>query len=143
MNFSPIIFALLSAVFAALVAIFAKVGLSGVDTNVATALRAFIMFVFLLIVIFIQGKIDLISGFFNSKIAFFIILSGIAGALSWLFYFMAIKNGKVTQVVSIDRLSVVFATVFAVVFLSEKITIKGIFGILLITIGAIIVAMDS
>jgi len=142
MEYSWLIFALLSAVFAALVAIFAKVGLQGVDTTVATTIRAFIMFIFLIAVVFLQGKTGLINGFFNSKIAFFIILSGIVGALSWLFYFYAIKNGKVTSVISIDRLSIVFTLVFAFVFLNEKISLKGTFGIILIVVGAILLAME-
>jgi bacterial/archaeal transporter family protein len=139
-----LIFALLSAIFAALVSVFAKVGLQGVDANTATTIRAFIMFVFLMIVILVQGKFDNILGFFlDKKILLFIVLSGIAGALSWLFYFIAIKNGAVTKVVSIDRLSIVFAMVFAVVFLNEKVTIKSIIGIILIATGAIIIAIDN
>ncbi|MFA5174009.1 MAG: EamA family transporter [Candidatus Pacearchaeota archaeon] len=141
---SWLIFALLSAVFAALVSIFAKVGLQGVDANTATTVRAFIMFLFLIGVILIQGKFDNIFVFFlDKKILLFIILSGIAGALSWLFYFIAIKKGTVTKVVSIDRLSIVFAMVFAFVFLNEKVTIKSILGVLLIAVGAIIIAIDN
>lgn len=143
MEYSWIIYALLSAVFAALVAIFAKVGLQDVDANLATTIRAAIMFVFLFIVIYFQGKLDLLPSFFNSKIALFIFLSGIAGALSWLFYFVALKKGLVTGVVSIDRLSIVFAMVFALVFLNEKFTWNKIAGIILIAVGAVIIAVDK
>ena len=143
MGYSWLIFALLSAVFASLVAVFAKVGLQGIDANVATTIRALIMFIFLMGVIFVQGKLKLIPNFFTSKIAFFIILSGIVGALSWMFYFMAIQRGKVSSVVGIDHLSVVFALIFAFVFLNEKVTLKGTAGILLIAIGAILIALDN
>lgn len=139
-----LIYALLSALCAALVAIFAKIGLKGVDTNVATTIRALIMFVFLLIVILIQGKLGEINTFFsNSKVMWFIVLSGIAGALSWMFYFIALKYGSVTQVVTIDRLSIVFAIVFAFLLLNEKISLQKGLGVFLIVIGAIIIALEK
>jgi bacterial/archaeal transporter family protein len=144
MEMSWLVFALLSAAFAALVAIFAKVGLQGVDSNTATAVRAFVMFVFLLGVIIFEGKLGNVGSFFaNRRIFLFILLSGIAGALSWLFYFVAIKQGSVTKVVSIDRLSIVFAMVFSFVFLSEKITFKSALGVALIAAGAIVIATDK
>lgn len=141
MDYSWLLFALLSAVFAALVALFGKIGLGGIDPNVATTIRAVIMALFLLGVIFVQGKAELISSVFgNNKAIVFIILSGIAGALSWLFYFIALKNGTLNQVVAIDRLSIVFAVIFALVFLGEKIDLKGWIGAGLISAGAIIMA---
>jgi bacterial/archaeal transporter family protein len=143
MGYSWLVYALLSAVFAALVSIFAKIGLQNVDSNVATTIRACIMFLFLLAVIYFQGKFSQIPSFFNSKIALFILLSGIAGALSWLFYFVAIKQGQVTKVVSIDRLSIVFAMIFSFVFLNEKITFKTCLGVILIAAGAVIIAMKD
>lgn len=143
MGYTWLIYAFLSAVFAALVAIFAKIGLQKVDPNVATTIRAGIMFIFLVGVIYFQGKISEIPNFFSSKIIWFIILSGIAGALSWLFYFMAIKQGTVTKVVSIDRLSIVFAVIFSFVFLNEKITFKTGLAVALIAAGAIIIALDK
>lgn len=143
MEYSWLVYALLSAVFAALVAIFAKIGLQGVDANIATTIRAGIMFLFLIGVIYFQGKFSQIPNFFSSKIIWFIFLSGIAGALSWLFYFVAIKQGTVTKVVSIDRLSIVFAMIFSFVFLSEKITFKSGIGVALIAAGAIIIALDK
>lgn len=139
-----LIYALLSAVFAALVAVFAKIGLQGVDTNLATAIRAFIMFVFLFVVVLIQGKLGQIGDFFStSKVFWFIIFSGIAGALSWLFYFVALKYGSVGQVVTVDRLSIVFAIVFAFLILNEKITLQKSLGVLLIVVGAIIIALEK
>lgn len=135
-------FALLSAVSAAFVAIFAKIGLAGIDTNVATAIRAVIMALFLAGVIVAQGKLDKLPSILsNNKALTFIVLSGIAGALSWLFYFIALQKGNVAQVASIDRLSVVFATVFAFLILSEKVSPGTVAGVILITVGAIIIAL--
>jgi bacterial/archaeal transporter family protein len=142
MSYSWFAYAILSAVFAALVAIFAKIGLQNVDSTVATTIRSFIMFAFLFAVISFQGKLNAVPGFFSSRIALFIFLSGIAGALSWLFYFYAIKQGTVTKVVSIDRLSIVFAMVFSFVFLSEKISWKAGLGVAMIAAGAIVVATN-
>ncbi len=137
-----LIYALLSAIFAALVAIFAKVGLQKIDTNVATAIRAVVMAVFLFLVIFFQGKLTMIKSIIeNHKALTFIVLSGVAGALSWLFYFLALKDGKVSQIVPIDRLSVVFALLLAMLFLGEKVSAKGMVGIVMIVVGGIIVAI--
>ena len=137
-----LLFALLSAVFAALVAIFGKIGLQGIDTNTATAIRAVIMALFLIAIILVQGKFKDISPILqNSKALLFIVLSGIAGALSWLFYFVAIRTGEVSKVVPIDRLSVVFALILALIFLGEHISLKVSIGAALITVGAILIAL--
>lgn len=142
MDYSWLIFAVLSAITASLVAIFSKVGLQGIDTNTATAVRAVIMAVFLIIVIVVQGKLSNVSTVFaNHKAIAFIALSGVAGALSWLFYFLAIKSGKVSQVVPIDRMSVVFALVLAFLFLGEKVSLKVGIGAALMVAGAILVAL--
>ena len=142
MEYSWLIFALLSAVTAALVAIFGKAGLEGIDSNAATALRAIIMALFLVGVIVIEGKLSKVSSIFsNSKALYYILLSGVAGALSWLFYFLALKVGQVSQVVPIDRLSVVFAIILAVLFFGEKVTLKGGIGIALVSAGAILIAL--
>ncbi|MWN90552.1 EamA family transporter [Gilliamella sp. Pra-s65] len=137
-----LIYALLSAITAASVAILGKIGLQHLDANTATAIRAIVMAIFLVGVVVVQGKLNLISTFFNDKKALLIIaLSGIAGALSWLFYFMAIKEGKVSQVAPIDKLSVVFAVVFAVVLFGEKISLLAGIGVAMIAVGAILVAL--
>lgn len=142
MEYSWIIFATLSAITAALVAIFGKIGLQGIDTNTATAIRAVIMAVFLFGVVVFQGKLhDIKPILANHKALLFIVLSGLAGALSWLFYFIALKNGKVSQIVPIDRLSMVFALVFAFIILGEKISLKAMIGALIMTVGAVIVAL--
>jgi len=142
MAYSWVVFALLSAVAAALVAVFAKIGLQGIDTNTATAIRAVIMAIFLVGVIIIQGKIDDVKPILlNSKALFYIVLSGVAGALSWLFYFIALKDAKVSQIMPIDRMSVVFALIFAFIILGEKITLKAGIGAALVVIGGILIAL--
>jgi transporter family protein len=139
---SWLIFALLSAVAASLVAIFGKMGLQGVDSNTATAIRAFIMTIFLVGVLLVEGKLSKISNIVSDPHAMlFIILSGIVGALSWLFYFLALNSGKVAQVVSIDRLSIVFAVVLAFLFLGEHISPRAGVGVAIMAVGAIIVAL--
>ncbi|OCG22972.1 MULTISPECIES: EamA family transporter [unclassified Gilliamella] len=137
-----LIYALLSAITAASVAILGKIGLQHLDANTATAIRAIVMAIFLVGVVVVQGKLNLINTFFNDKRALLTIaLSGIAGALSWLFYFMAIKDGKVSQVAPIDKLSVVFAVVFAAVLFGEKISLVAGIGVAMIAVGAILVAL--
>lgn len=125
-----------------MVAVFGKMGLQHLDANTATAIRAVIMALFLVGVVVVQGKLNLISEIIeNRKALFFIALSGITGALSWLFYFMAIKNGQVSQVAPIDKLSVVFAVIFAVILFGEKISMIAAGGVALITVGALMVAL--
>ena len=137
-----LIYALLSAITAAGVAILGKIGLQQLDANTATAIRAVVMAIFLVGVVVVQGKLNLVNTFLNDKKALLIIaLSGIAGALSWLFYFMAIKEGKVSQVAPIDKLSVVFAVVFAVILFGEKISLLAGVGVAMIAVGAILVAL--
>ncbi|HHN8372758.1 TPA: EamA family transporter [Morganella morganii] len=137
-----LVYALLSAISAAMVAVFGKMGLQHLDANTATAIRAVIMALFLVGVVMVQGKLNLISEIIeNRKALFFIALSGIAGALSWLFYFMAIKNGQVSQVAPIDKLSVVFAVIFAVILFGEKVSMIAAGGVALITVGALMVAL--
>ncbi len=142
MEYLWLIFALLSAVSAAAVAIFGKMGLQGVDPNTATAIRAVVMALFLVTVVLIQNRfVNLSSILENKKAIFYIVLGGVAGALSWLFYFIALKVGKVQQVAPIDRLSVVFAIILAFLFLGEKITLKVGIGAALIAVGAILIAL--
>lgn len=137
-----LVFALLSAVFAALVAIFGKIGLQNVDSHTATAIRAIVMAVFLIAIVFIEGKLtNFKTIIINNKAMFYIVLSGIAGALSWLFYFVALKGAKVSQIVPIDRLSVVFALLLAFIFLGEKVSWQSWVGGGLIVIGGIIIAL--
>lgn len=137
-----LVFALLSAIAASLVGIFGKIGLQSVDANAATAVRAIIMAIFLVGVVIYQGNISLVSSIVGDKRTFgFIVLSGLAGALSWLFYFLALKYGNVAQVAPIDKLSVVLATILAVIFLGEKLSFLNGIGVALIAAGAILVAL--
>ena len=142
MEYMWIIYALISAVAASLVAIFGKIGLQGIDTNTATAIRAVIMAIFLVGVIVVLGKLNEIKPILmNSKALTFIILSGIAGAVSWLFYFVALKNAEVSQIVPIDRMSVVFALLLAFFILGEKISLKAGIGAALVVVGGILIAL--
>lgn len=131
------LFALIGAGFAALVAIFAKIGLEGVDTTFATTLRAIVMAVFLIVVALSLGKFDL-GNLPPGKALFFIALSGIAGALSWLAMFAALKLGPAPGVSAIDRTSVIFVLIFSILFLGTQFTWKAAFGALLIAAGAIL-----
>ena len=137
-----LVFGLLSAVTAALVAVFGKIGLQAVDANAATAIRSVIMAAFLLAVVVCQGTLKEIPAILADKKAItYIALSGVAGALSWLFYFLALKFGKVSQVAPIDKLSVVIATILAVTLLGEKVSMLGGVGVALIALGAMFVAL--
>ncbi|MFA5052413.1 MAG: EamA family transporter [Patescibacteria group bacterium] len=133
---SWIIFAILSAVFAALVAIFGKMGISNLDTTLATTVRSVVMAVFLVVTSLLLGKARLLSTI-HPRALLFIVLAGIAGAMSWLFYFFALRSGPAPSVAALDRLSVVFVLILAVLFLGEHFTWKSGLGALLITIGAI------
>ncbi|BAD86375.1 predicted permease, containing DUF6 domain [Thermococcus kodakarensis KOD1] len=134
-----IIYALLAAFFAALVPIFGKLGLRNVDSTVATVIRAFIMFAFLLFVSLATGKTN--TAGFDHRALLFVTLSGLAGALSWLFYFMAIKGGRTTAVIAIDKTSVALAVLLTWLVLGEKIDFKTAVGALLIVLGALLVSL--
>jgi len=137
-----LVYALLSSITAAAVAILGKLGLSGVDSTLATTVRSFIMAGFLFLVSLSLGKF---SGFslktFTGKDWMLIALSGVAGALSWLFYFFALKYGLATKVVVIDRLSLVFVILLAAMFLGESLGWKSVLGGLMMVSGAIIIAL--
>lgn len=137
-----IVYALLAAVFGGLIPIFGKMGLKNIDTNTATTIRAVVMAIFLLGVIIIQGKASQLQVIFsNHKAMAFIVFSGVAGALSWLFYFLALKSGTVNQVAPIDRLSLVFAIVFALIIFGEKLNITSGAGVIIMVIGAMLIAL--
>ncbi len=135
-----ILFALLSAIFAALVAIFGKIGIKDIDSTLATTVRAVIMAGFLVITSFFLGKADLLKTI-NNKALLFIALSGIAGAISWLCYFFALKTGPAPSVAALDRLSVVFVLIFAALVLGESFTLKSGIGAILLTIGAVLMTL--
>ena len=136
-----LIYAFLSAFTAALVAIFAKLGLKDIDSTLATTVRAIIMAGFLIIISFFLKKFQGFSiGTFSSRDWLLIALSGVAGALSWLFYFFALKYGFASKVVAIDRLSIIFVVIFAVLFLGESFGWKSAIGAVLMVAGAILIS---
>lgn len=134
------VLAVLDAFFAALVAIFAKVGLQGVDSNVATAIRAIVMMVFTLGFVIAIGKGSQLTQL-TSKDMLSIVLSGIAGAVSWLLYFAALKLADASKVAPIDRASVLFVLILSALILGEKITLKTATAGVLIFIGILLLAV--
>ena len=130
------VYALLSALFAALTAIFAKVGIKGVDTNLATAIRTVVILIIAWLIVLARGSINAHTTL-NKTNWLFLILSGIATGLSWIFYFKALQAGKVAQVAAVDKLSVALAIVLSVVFLKEVLTLKTAIGAGLIIAGTI------
>ena len=134
------LFAVLSAVFAALTSILAKVGIEGVDSNLATAIRTCVVVVMAWVMVFItsaQGGISSIS----RKSWIFLILSGLATGASWLCYYKALQMGEASKVVPIDKLSVVITLVLAFVFLHEEFTAKSLIGCVLIGAGTLIMVI--
>ncbi|HEY5325488.1 MAG TPA: EamA family transporter [Mucilaginibacter sp.] len=130
------IYALLSALFAALTAIFAKIGIKGVDTDLATAIRTVVILLIAWAIVLFRGDWT-ISGLTKTN-WIFLILSGCATGLSWICYFKALQLGKVSQVAPIDKLSVALAIILAVVFLKESLNIKQAAGALMIIGGSIV-----
>ena len=134
------IFALLSAVFAALTSILAKVGIEGVSSNLATAIRTVVVVVMAWGMVFLtntQGGIADIS----KRSWLFLILSGLATGASWLCYYRALQIGEASKVVPIDKLSVVITLVLAFVFLHEQFTVKSLIGCILIGIGTLVMVL--
>ena len=134
------LFAILSAVFAALTSILAKVGIEGVDSNLATAIRTCVVVVMAWVMVFItsaQGGISSIS----RKSWIFLVLSGLATGASWLCYYKALQMGEASKVVPIDKLSVVITLVLAFVFLLEEFTVRSLIGCLLIGAGTLIMVI--
>ncbi|QXV66603.1 EamA family transporter [Mucilaginibacter achroorhodeus] len=131
------IYALLSAVFAALTAIFAKIGIKDIDSDLATAIRTVVIVVLAWSIVFFKHAQTGIQTL-NRLNWTFLILSGCATGLSWVFYFKALQIGKVQQVAPVDKLSVALAIVLSVVFLGEQLTLKNALGALLIIGGSIV-----
>ena len=134
------VFALLSAVFAALTSILAKVGIEGVNSNLATALRTLVVLAMAWMMVFVtnaQGGIGAIS----RKSWLFLIRSGLATGASWLCYYKALQIGEASKVVPIDKLSIVFTLVLAWTFLHEQVNAKSIFGCLLIVAGTLVMVL--
>jgi transporter family protein len=132
------VWAVLSAVFAALTAIFAKIGVADIDSDLATFVRTIIVLVALAAILFATGKFAA-PGPITARSWIFLVLSGLGTGASWLCYFRALKLGPATLVAPIDKLSVVFVALFAVVFLGERPSLNGWLGIALIAAGAVLI----
>jgi transporter family protein len=133
-------YALLSALFAAFTAIFAKMGVSNINSNLATAIRTIVILVIVWSIVFVKGEAKEIGSLSKMNIIF-LVLSGVATGLSWLFYFKALQIGKVSQVAAVDKLSVAIAVILAVLFFKETLTLKTAIGALLIISGTILFAL--
>jgi transporter family protein len=131
------IYALLSAFFAALTAVFAKVGIKGIDSDLATAIRTVVILFIAWSIAFWKGSVSTIGGLSKQNFLF-LGLSGIATGLSWIFYFKALQLGKVSQVVPVDKLSVALAILISVIFLGEVLTWKTAIGAGLVIAGTIV-----
>ena len=134
------IFALLSAFFAALTAIFAKIGIKNVDTDLATAIRTLVILVLAWGIAWFRGGTNSINTLTRHNLIF-LVLSGIATGLSWIFYFKALQLGKISQVAPVDKLSVAIAIILSMIFLGETLTIKMAIGALMIIGGTIVLIL--
>lgn len=134
------IFALLSAVFAALTSILAKVGIDGVNSNLATAIRTFVVLIMAWGMVFLTNAQSGIADI-DRRSWLFLILSGLATGASWLCYYRALQIGEASKVVPIDKLSVVITLVLAFVFLHEKFTAKSLLGCILIGAGTLVMVL--
>ena len=135
-----LILALLSALFAALTSILAKVGIEGVNSNLATAIRTLVVLIMAWGMVFLTHAQNGLSSI-SSKSWLFLILSGLATGASWLCYYKALQIGEASKVVPIDKLSVVMTLILAFVFLHEEFTIKSLIGCILIGIGTLVMVI--
>ncbi len=134
------IYALLSAFFASLTAIFAKVGVKDIDSDLATAIRTVVILILAWGIVLFKGVIPGVQNFTKQN-WIFLVLSGCATGLSWLFYFRALQAGKVSQVAPLDKLSVALTIILSVVFLKESVTFKDAIGALLIIGGTLVLIL--
>ncbi len=134
------IYALLSALFASLTAIFAKVGITGVNSNLATAIRTIIILMVAWGIVLAKGEAKGLTTLTQKNIIF-LVISGVATGLSWIFYFKALQIGKVSQVAPVDKLSVALTVLLSVLFLGEVLTWKVAIGALLIIAGTIVMIL--
>jgi len=134
------VWALLSAVFAALTAIFAKIGVEDINSDLATLIRTVVVLLSLALILFATGQFNQ-SGPISTKSWIFLVLSGLGTGASWICYFRALKLGPATMVAPIDKLSVVLVALFGVVFLGERPSLNGWLGIVLIAAGAVLIAV--
>ena len=133
-------FALLSAVFAALTSIFAKLGVDNVNSNLATAIRTLVIVIFSWFLVFFRKDFSDINNLSKHSVLL-LILSGLSTGISWLFYFRALQLGSVSKVAPVDKLSLALAVVFGALFLGEKITLRIALGIVFVVLGVVLVAI--
>lgn len=132
-----LIFAILSSVFAALTSILAKIGIDGVNSNLATAIRTAVVLALSWLMVFVTGAQSGISEI-NKRNWMFLILSGLATGASWLCYYKALQIGEASKVIPIDKMSVVLTLILAFIFLHEQFTAKTLAGIIFLTVGTIL-----
>lgn len=137
---SWLFWALLSAVFASLTAIFAKIGIADIDSDFATLIRTIVILVVLAGIVLAMGQGAAARQHFLGKTWLFLVLSGLATGASWLAYFRALKLGQAAEVAPIDKLSVVLVAIFGVLFLGEKLTVQSWIGVALVAAGAVTLA---
>ena len=137
---SFIIYAFLSAIFAALTSILAKIGISNVESNLGTAIRTFFVLIMAFVVVIYNGKFNQIKNIYNKELIF-ICLSGIATGASWLCYYYAIQKGMVSVVVPIDKLSILVSITFSYIVFKESLTKKALLGLCLIVVGTLLMAL--
>ena len=137
-----LVYALLSAFFAALTAILAKVGVKDVNSNLATAIRTIVIMIFAWAIVFYQNNQKQI-GSISKYSLLFLVLSGIATAISWIFYFKALQMGDASKVAPIDKLSLVLTVILAAVFLQEKLSLSVAVGAALMSAGAVLIALGK
>ncbi|MEO7310203.1 MAG: EamA family transporter [Chitinophagaceae bacterium] len=134
------VYALLSALFASLTAIFAKIGISGVNSNLATAIRTVIILIVAWGIVLAKGEAKGIATLSKRNLVF-LLISGVATGLSWIFYFKALQIGKVSQVAPVDKLSVALTIALSVIFLGEVLTWKTAIGAVLIVAGTAVLIL--
>jgi bacterial/archaeal transporter family protein len=134
------LWAVLSAIFAALTAIFAKVGVANINSDLATFIRTFVILLTLALIVYATGQFQKPTSI-SSRTYLFLVLSGLATGASWLCYFRALKLGNASQVAPVDKLSVVLVAIFGALLLGEKLTMLNWLGVALIALGAVLVAL--
>ena len=135
-----IVYALLSAVFASLTAILAKIGITGVESNLGTAIRTIVVLVMAWLIVAFRGKLGQVKTIDRRELGF-ICLSGLATGASWLFYYYAIQKGMVSVVVPIDKMSLLVSVVFSYFVFKERLSKKAVIGLMMMTAGTIAMAV--
>lgn len=132
-----IYYAILSAVFASLTAVFAKVGVKGINSNLATAIRTIVVLILIWGIVFARGEHEGIS-LLTKKNIFFLVVSGIMTGLSWIFYFKAIQEGPLSVIAPVDKLSVALTIILSFMIFNEPVTLKVLIGVLMIVGGVVV-----